>query len=137
VAKPEEKVVAKLKRDLRRFGDATGLTVMIDKPPATRYNSNGRPDLFVDLGPFPIRIECKAQNGMPRSPLQEDYAEERDEWMPRTCYLVGGLDGAEVFIRELPNILEKLQACTKTKQMIAMNMIRKVHASSTTRTDSP
>jgi hypothetical protein len=108
--KPEERVVAKLCRELKKAAARYGYTCHIDKPPATRFNSNGRPDLFVDFGPFHFRIEVKADAKKKLSPLQADYFEERSGWQPLLCHEVKGLEQVDQFIENLPTLLE--QMCT-------------------------
>lgn len=113
MAKPEQQVIDYFKRKLRKFAAEHDYKLHIDKPPSTAFNSNGRPDLFIDLGPYHFRCEMKALGGK-MSKLQEFYFDQRAEQMPHTCHLIVGKPGVDVFIDQLPQTMRSYRLWART-----------------------
>lgn len=105
MAKPEERVIQIFKRRLTKFAKTRGYTLHVDKVPAGMYNTAGRPDLFIDIGPYHFRCEMKGPKGK-LSALQRLYITLRQEQMPLTCHVIIGEAGVEQWMKDLPQLIE-------------------------------
>lgn len=105
MAKPEQRVIDYFKKSLKIFAKNAGYTLHIDKLPASGFNTGGRPDLFIDLGPYHFRCEMKADRGK-LSALQELYINERAVQMPLTCHVIVGKKGVDLFMKNLHQLLQ-------------------------------
>lgn len=113
MAKPEQQVIDYFRRRLKKYAAQYGFTLEIDKPPSSAFNSNGRPDLFIDLGPYHFRCEMKAE-GKKMTKLQELYFQKREKSMPHTCHCIAGKAEVDEWMDNLPNLLRAYRTWVHT-----------------------
>lgn len=102
----EESTVDKLKRSLNSFGKSQSWPVFIDKIPASqRFGRKGRADLYVDLGPYHLRIEVKDTKGKESDQQEQWRLRHLRDHNPHQHHLVVGKEGVDQFMQDLNQTL--------------------------------
>lgn len=102
---PEAAVKKFLKKSIAELAAAHELNYFVDTPPASIYGNAGRPDCFIDLGPYHLRVEVKTDKGK-LSELQKHYLERHRADHGLNCTVVYGRSGVSQLVIHLYDIID-------------------------------
>lgn len=105
VKETEKVVVDYARKKLSQFAKDSQYRLRIDKIPVSLRGAGGRPDLFVDIGPYHYRLEMKSSTGKP-SELQKKYIQDDRYLHHARAHVIYGTSGVDSFVDALPLLNE-------------------------------